>query len=307
MSDDLSLSGALLLPVLLLALALVAATVSAGAQAVAAGRPVTGPELLTPLRAGTRLLLVRRRTTLHPDALLWRIGGATILVTAVLALAVVPFGDRAVVPSAAGIVWFNAVETLLWAALWLTGWGANSAHGLIGGYRFVALAIAYELPFMLALITAGIPAASLDPAEIAAAQSDVWSVVTMPVAFAVYVVAALAFSFFGPFSSPTGGDAGGGVLAELSGVDRLVVLLGRYAWLAAAAAMAVPLFLGGGAGPLLPPAVWVLVKASLLLLVMVTLRWRLPLLRPERFEELGWLVLLPAILLQALVTSVLAL
>jgi len=209
--------------------------------------------------------------------------------------------------AAAGVVWFNATETLLWAALWLTGWGANSVHGLVGGYRFVALAVAYELPFMLALITSSVPAGSLDPAKIAAAQGDLWSVVTMPVAFLVYLVAALAFSFFGPFSSPTAGDSAGGVLAELSGVDRLVVLVGRYAWLAAAAAMAVPLFFGGGAGPLLPPTVWVLVKAALLLLVMVALRWRLPLVRPERFEEIAWVVLLPAILLQALLTAVLAL
>lgn len=307
MSDDLSLSGALLLPVLMLALALVAATVSAGAQAVAAGRPVNGLELLTPLRAGTRLLLVRRRTTLHPDALLWRIGGASILVTAVLALAVVPFGERAVVPSSAGIVWFNAVETLLWAALWLTGWGANSVHGMIGGYRFLALSVAYELPFMLALITAAVYGESLDPAVIAQAQDGLWAVVVMPVAFVVYLIAGLAFSFWGPFAQPAAGDAAGGVLAELSGVDRLVVLLGRYAWLVVTAAMSVPLFLGGGSGPVLPDVVWSLIKTVVVLVVLVLARWRLPLVRSDRFQEIAWLVLLPAVLLQALFVSVLVL
>lgn len=307
MSDDLSLSGALLLPGLMLALALVAATVSAGAQAVAAGRPVNGPELLTPLRAGTRLLLVRRRTTLHPDALLWRIGGASILVTAVLALAVVPFGERAVVPSAVGIVWFNAVETLLWAALWLTGWGANSVHGMIGGYRFLALSVAYELPFMLALITAAVYGESLDPAVIAQAQDGLWAVVVMPVAFVVYLIAGLAFSFWGPFAQPAAGDAAGGVLAELSGVDRLVVLLGRYAWLVVTAAMSVPLFLGGGSGPVLPDVNWSLIKTVVVLVVLVLARWRLPLVRSDRFQEIAWLVLLPAVLLQALFVSVLVL
>lgn len=306
-SEELRLLPALLLPFALLGLAAVAATASAAFGAAAAGRRVGPAELGTPFRETARLLAVRRRTTLHPDAMLWRLGGGAILVTAVLALAVVPLGERAAVESSAGVVWFNAAETLLWAALWLTGWGANSVHGLVGGYRFVALAVAYELPFMLALITAAIPAASLDPSAIATAQSDVWSVVTMPIAFVVYIVSALAFSFFGPFSSPAAGDVGGGVLTELSGVDRLVVLLGRYAWLAAAAAMAVPLFLGGGAGPLLPPVVWVLLKAALLLVLMAALRWRVPLVRPERFQEIAWLVLLPAILLQALVTSVLTL
>lgn len=307
MSEDLAVGTALLLPVVLLALASVGAVSSAAFAAVAAGRRPAASDLAAPFREGVRLLHVRRRTTLHPDALLWRVGGGAILVTALLALAVVPLGDRAVVPSSAAVVWFNAAETLLWAALWLTGWGANSVVGLVGGYRFVALAVAYELPFMLALITAAIPAGSLDPAEIAAAQGDMWSVVTMPVAFLVYLVATMAFSFYGPFAQPAAGDVAGGVLAELSGVDRLVVLIGRYAWLTAAAAMAVPLFLGGGSGPLLPPLAWQLLKTALVLVALVALRWRLPLVRAERFEELAWVVLLPAVLLQALVVSVLAL
>ena len=306
MPDAVPLSGVLLLPVLLLALAWVAATASAVLGGAAAGRG-PGAELATPLRETARLLQQRRRTTLHPDALLWRLGGGAVLTTAVAAFAVVPVGERAVVTSPVGVVWFNAAETLLWAALWLTGWGANSALGLVGGYRYLALAVAYELPFMLALITAGIPAGSLDPAAIATAQQDLWSVVTMPVAFVVYLVAALAFSFYGPFAQPAGSDAAGGVLAELSGVDRLVVLVGRYAWLTAAAAMAVTLFLGGGAGPLLPPTAWHLVKTLLVLLLLVVARWQLPVVRAERFEEIAWLVLLPAVLLQALVVSVLAL
>ena len=306
LAESLSPVGVLLLPVLPLALAWCAAAASAVLGAAAAGRSAA-PALATPAVEVTRLLHQRRRTTLHPDALLWRVGGGAVLTTAVVAFAVVPVGERAVVPSAVGVVWFNAAETLLWAALWLTGWGANSALGLVGGYRFLALAVAYELPFMLALITAAIPAGSLDPAVIAASQQDLWSVVTMPVAFVVYLVAALAFSFYGPFASPGGTDLGGGVLAELSGVDRLVVLVGRYAWLAAAAAMAVTLFLGGGAGPVLPPAVWHVGKTVLLLLLLVVVRWRLPAVRPERFEEIAWLVLLPAVLVQALVVSVLVL
>lgn len=293
-----------MLPVLLAGLAAVAATVSAGFAAVTAGRRVTTTELVAPVREGLRLLLVRRRTTLHPDALLWRIGGATVFVSAVLALAVVPIGEQAVVPSAVGIVWFNAVEALLWAALWLTGWGANSAVGLVGGYRFLALSLAYELPFMLVLITAAIRGASLDPAVVAQSQAELWSVVLMPVAFVVYLLSAVAFSFWGPFSQPAAGDVAGGVFAELSGVDRLVVVLGRYGWLVASAAMSVPLFLGGGSGPMLPDLAWQLIKTLVVLLVLVAARWRWPLVRAERFAEIAWLVLLPAVLLQALVVAV---
>ena len=43
-----------------------------------------------------------------------------------------------------------------------------------------------------------------------------------------------------------------------------------------------------------------------LLAVLVWLRRRLPALRPDKFVELGWMVLLPAVLLQDLVVAVVA-
>ncbi|MGI8722554.1 MAG: NADH-quinone oxidoreductase subunit H [Geodermatophilaceae bacterium] len=294
----------LLLPPGLLLVSGWAAALSAACQAHAAGRPVTVATIGRPVQEATRLLVIRRRRTRHPDALLWRVGGATLLMTAVLAAAVVPLGDVPIIGSEVGVVWFNAAETLLWAALWLTGWGANSVSGLVGGYRFLAQALAYELPLMLALITAAIGAASLDVVQIAAAQDRLWFVVWMPVAFAVFLISALALSFWGPFSQPSGADANGGVMAELSGVDRLIVLAGRYAWLTAAAGMSVPLFLGGGSGPLLPSWAWWSVKTLAVLGLLVLVRWRWPLVRVDRFEEVAWVVLLPAILVQALVVSV---
>jgi NADH-quinone oxidoreductase subunit H len=129
-------------------------------------------------------------------------------------------------------------------------------------------------------------------------------VVWMPLAFAVFCAGVLGFSVWGPLAAPAGADLAGGVLAELSGVDRWLLLAGRYALLAAGAAVAVPLFLGGGAGPVLPGWLWVPVKAVVLLGALVWLRRRVPLARPVRFLEVGWLVLLPASLVQLLVVAV---
>jgi NADH-quinone oxidoreductase subunit H len=97
------------------------------------------------------------------------------------------------------------------------------------------------------------------------------------------------------------------VQAELAGVDRLVFLVGRYLVLAAAAAFAVPLFLGGGAGPLLPDWAWTVLKTLLVLGVLVWARWRLPLVRMDRFEEWSWVVLLPVTLAQLFVVCVVVL
>lgn len=297
----------LVLPLLASGLALVAASTDSAVAALAAGRRVTLAELTTPVRESTRLLLTQRRTTVASDAVLWRLGGGGVIVVALLASLVVPLGAQPALDLPVGIVWFNAMEVLLWVLVWMAGWGANSAYSLVSGYRYLAQGLAYELPLMLALITAGLGAGSLRVVDVVAAQQDRWFVVEMPVAFVLYLAGVAGFSFWGPLSSAVAADLGGGVRGELSGVDRLVFVAGRYFALVVGAAFAVPLFLGGGAGPVLPGVVWVAVKTLAVLALLTWVRWRLPVIRPDRYVEVAWVVLIPLILAQTLGTSLLVL
>ncbi len=271
----------------------------------ASGQPFSRG-LTRPLDETARLLRQRRRVTVAADALLWRIGGAGLVVVALLMVTVVPLGNWTIFDLDVGVVWFNAMDVMVWALVWLTGWGANSAHALVGGYRFLAQALGYELPLMFALVAPPIAAGSLNLGVVASAQHDLWYVVWMPVAFLVYCLGVVAFSVWGPFAPALGSDIAGGAAAELSSVDRLLFEGGRYALLAAGAAFAVPMFLGGGSGILLPGWIWVLVKTALLLAVLVWLRRKLPVARPDWFLEVGWLLLLPAVLLQDLLVAVIA-
>jgi NADH-quinone oxidoreductase subunit H len=267
----------------------------------------TSGGMMRPVGESARLLRQRRRTTVAADTLLWRVGGTGLLVIAALMVTVVPLGEWTIFDLDVGVVWFNAIDVLVWAAVWLTGWGANSAHSLVGGYRFLAHGLGYELPLMFALVAPAIAAGSLNVGEVASAQQDqLWFAVWMPVAFLVYLMGVVAFSVSGPFAPAVGADIAGGARAELSGPDRLVWEAGRYALLAAGAAFAVPMFLGGGAGPVLADWMWVLIKAATVLAVLVWARRRLPALRPDLFMEVGWMVLLPAVLAQDLVVAVVA-
>ena len=289
------------------ALAVTAAMLDGALAARAGGRPggTIGGQV-RPFGEAARLMRQRRRTTVEADRLLWRIGGAGLLVVAALMVTVVPLGEWTIFDLDVGVMWFNAMDVTVWALVWLTGWGANSAHSLVGGYRFLAHGLGYELPLMFALVAPAIAAESLNVGAVAAAQEGLWFAVWMPVAFLVYLLGVAAFSVWGPFAPAIGTDVSGGARAELSGVDRLVFEAGRYALLAAGAAFAVPMFLGGGAGPLLPGWAWVLVKTVALLAVLVWLRRRLPAFRPDKFMEVGWMLLLPAVLLQDLVVAVIA-
>lgn len=275
-----------------------------GALAGRANGAVGGPS--RPFAEVARLMRQRRRTTVQADNLLWRIGGAGLLITAALMVAVVPLGEWTIFDLDVGVMWFNAMDVMVWALIWLTGWGANSAHSLVGGYRFLAHGLGYELPLMFALVAPAIAAESLNVGRVAAAQDGLWFAVWMPVAFLVYLLGVAAFSVWGPFSPALATDIAGGARAELSSVDRLLFEAGRYALLAAGAAFAVPMFLGGGSGPVLPGWLWVLVKTVVLLGVLVLVRRQLPVFRPDKFMEVGWILLLPAVLVQDLVVAVIA-
>jgi NADH-quinone oxidoreductase subunit H len=177
------------------------------------------------------------------------------------------------------------------------------------------LGLAYELPHMLAITTPAIAAGSLDPARVAEAQHGLWYAVWMPVAFLLYLVSTAAMAFWGPFAAPLGRDLAGGAAAEHAGLDRLLLRAGRWMLLVAAAAMAVPLFLGGGAPPPItgpdafggPPWGWVVVKLLVVLAVLLGLRRVMPVLRMERFATLAWVVLVPLAVAQALVVTVVVL
>lgn len=290
---------------LLAALALLAAALD-GALGAGVSRRGLVPGAAAPLREVARLLRQRRRRTVQADLLLWRVATSALVPLALAMVTVVPLGRWTLFDSPVGVVWFNALDVVVWALVWLAGWGPNAAFGLVGGYRFLAQALAYELPLMFALVAPPVAAGSLRVGDVAAAQEGLWYAAWMPIAFVVYCLGVVAFSVWGPFSAAVGTDLAGGVLTELSGADRLLFLAGRYALLSAGAAFAVPLFLGGGSGPLLPGWLWVLVKAVLLLAALVVLRRRLPAVRPDRFVEAAWVVLLPLVLVQDLVVAVVA-
>ncbi len=307
MVENAPLWSVLVAPVLLGVLAWAAAAGSAALSARAAGLPLRPGVLSVPVWQATSLVVQQRRSTQAADTLLWRLGGAAVAVAATLSVLVVPLGGYAVSDLSVGVVWFNAMEIVVWAALWLTGWGSNSVLPLVAGYRFVAQGMAYELPHMFALITTGLGAGSLQVGRIVDAQAGVWFVAWMPVAFVIYLISTLAMAFWSPFDQPLARDVAGGVAVELSGVDRLVLAAGRYLLLAAASAMAVPLFLGGGGGPVLPGWLWSVVKTLAVLGVLVWARTRVPTVRMDRFTEVSWMVLIPLALAQALVVAIIVL
>lgn len=183
------------------------------------------------------------------------------------------------------------------AAVYLAGWGPNSKYPLIAGYRFIGLMLAYEMPWAITIIAVSLPAGSLQLGAIVAAQSHLWNIVLQPLGFLLYLICALGIAFWGPLNVVSSSDLAGGVDVELSGAPLLVWQLGHYGLLLAVSAFAVPLFLGGSAGPWLPGPLWTVLKTLLIATLLLWISHRLPRIELEQFMKWAWILLIPLALL----------
>lgn len=248
-----------------------------------------------PWRAGLRHLFKEFRPTERPDPYLWLAAPVLLVGLALASLTVMPLSPTWIgADLSVGVVFFTAMFALVLVAAFWAGWGPNSKYALTSGYRFVGLMLAYEMPLAITIIAVALPAESLRLGAIVATQQQAyWNVVTQPVGFLIYLLCALAVPFWGPFNVVNAPDLAGGAREELSGAPLLVWRFGQYALLLALSAFAVPLFLGGGAGPWLPAPVWSIIKILLVGAGLIALSHHLPRVRLDRFMEVAWVFLIP--------------
>jgi NADH-quinone oxidoreductase subunit H len=264
--------------------------------------------LVSPLHDASLLLIQRRTDTERPDAQAWALAPALLAGLAAVGITVVPFdADLAAADIGSGFVLFAAAVAVVMVAVYLHGWSANSTFSLVGGYRFIAAALSFQIPFLLALLATALPAESLSVGEIVRAQEDLWNVVRQPLGLPLYLVVAAGVTFWGPLNFPDAADLGGGTTLEVSGPARLLWLVARAAMLVAVAVMGAAAFLGGWLGPILPGPLWMALKTLFLLFVLILARHLIVRVRLEHFVVVAWTVLIPLALIDVFVSGVLLL
>ena len=94
-----------------------------------------------------------------------------------------------------------------------------------------------------------------------------------------------------------------GFNVEYSSMKFALFFMAEYCHMFVFAAMVTTLFLGGWYGPLLPGPVWFFIKTFAIIFFCVWERSTFPRYRYDQVMELGWKVLLPAGLLNILLTG----
>jgi NADH-quinone oxidoreductase subunit H len=270
--------------------------------------------LLQPIADAVKLLCKEDIVPAAADPLIFRLAPAVVAATAMLMFAVVPLGPdlqlfgrpvaMVITDLNVGLLFVFALSSLGVYGVALGGWASNSKFALLGGIRGAAQMISYELALGLSLVPVVMLAGSFSLVAIVQAQADVPFIVLQPVSFAIFVISAMAESKRIPFDLPEAeNELGAGFHTEYSGMRFGLFFLGEYVHIQVLGALTAVFFLGGWHGPVLPPLVWLMLKILLVAVIMIWTRGTLPRLRYDQLMALGWKILIPAALINIVVTG----
>jgi NADH-quinone oxidoreductase subunit H len=245
---------------------------------------------------------------------LFILGPILVVLSGVLALAIIPFGDVKDgvgfygIDVSIGILYFFAVGAIAFYGLLLGGWASGSKYSFLGAMRSAAQLISYEVSMGLALLGVIMIAGSLSLVDIVHQQDAVWFIVPQFVGFLIFMVAGFAETNRAPFDLPEAdAELVQGYMTEYGGMRFGTFLLVEYMELVVVSGIAAAMFLGGwmGPGPGWLDPIWMATKMFVLILFFIWVRATLPRLRYDQLMGLGWKVLLPLATLNVLVTAVL--
>jgi NADH-quinone oxidoreductase subunit H len=191
----------------------------------------------------------------------------------------------------------------------MAGWSSANKFSLMGGLRAAAQLIAYELPLVLAAAAVVMQAGTLSLIGIVEAQESQWFVLTQPIGFLIFFMAAVAELARPPFDMPIAdSEIIFGHITEYTGLKFAFLLLTEYGGIVVMSAVTAVLFLGGYQAPpflgAIPEPLWMAGKIFALAFVIIWLRATFPRLREDQLQRFSWLVLIPLALVQILVVAV---
>jgi NADH-quinone oxidoreductase subunit H len=239
------------------------------------------------------------------DRAVFVIAPAVIMVTALLAFAVIPFAPGVAVANLdIGLLFFLAMSSMGVYSIVLAGWASNNKYSLLGGLRAAAQMLSYEVFMGLSLMGVVLLAGSFNLGIIVDAQRRIWFCIPQFLGFIIFLIAGIAETRRLPFDLPEAeSELVAGFHSEYSGMKFGMFFVGEYIGITLISALIVTLFFGGWLGPVLPPIVWFALKTFVFLCFFILLRAGLPRPRFDQLMACGWKLMLPLALLNLVVTG----
>jgi NADH-quinone oxidoreductase subunit H len=222
-----------------------------------------------------------------------------------------------------GLLFYFAIASLAVYGTTLAGWASYNKWSLLGGLRASSQMMSYEVTMGMAILGAFLVYGSLEPATIVEAQGNGilhWGIVTQPLGFILFFTAAIAETKRTPFDIPEGEPEVIGYFAEYSGMRFGMFFLAEFMEVVFISAVVTTVFFGGWQLPGLHAggfSFWALphwavatlhfatfaFKVFVLCWFQLMIRWTMPRFRPDQLMRLGWKQLLPASIVNIIVTA----
>lgn len=260
--------------------------------------------ILQSIADGIKLLTKEDIVPAQAHKFLFSLAPVLVLVGAIVPFVAVPFAEKLVVANMdLGLFFVLSFASLEVIGVVMAGWAPNSKWSLYGGMRLAAQMMSYEIPLGISALVAIVLSGSLNFAEIANQQRVLPWMLVSPwafVAFFIFYIAGLASAKRAPFDLPEAeSELVSGFHTEYSGMRFAFFFLAEYASMVLLSAVASVLFLGGwhfpfdATGKPVLGVLQLLTKVSVLLFVMLWLRWTLPRVRIDQVLFTCLKVLLP--------------
>jgi len=273
---------------------------------------------------------------------------------ALMAFAAIPFGpplelggrviDLQVAKIDVALLYIFAMLSLGVYGVILAGFASRNNYAILGGLRATAQMISYEIALGVAVVGVIMVYGTMDLGQMVKLQGarpdswmPHWGIFVQPVAFVIFLTAALAETKRAPFDLPEGESEIIGYFVEYSGMKFGMFLFTDFLETIMVACLATTLFFGGWQVPFLVtynpdtldflatpyfrfpwgevPVVsnWMYVflgiasfvtKVVIFCWVFMQLRWTLPRFRYDQLMTLGWKGLFPIAVANVVVTAV---
>jgi len=290
--------------------------------------------LLQPIADAFKLMFKEVISPAQSDRALFFVAPAVVMMPALAAWAVVPFGPGYVLSDInAGLLYVMAVTSLGVYGIIIAGWASNSKYAFLGALRAAAQMVSYELAMGFVLVGVLLVSGSLNLTTIVEGQTRgwfanhgltflSWNWLPLLPLFGVYVISACAETNRHPFDVVEGeSEIVAGHMIEYSGMAFALFFLGEYANMILLATMSVLLFLGGWSAPVdlgllagielpswwshgLAGWAWFFAKIAGGCSMYIWIRASFPRYRYDQLMRLGWKVFLPLTLFWLVVVAV---
>ena len=209
--------------------------------------------LAQPIADGIKLLLKEDIVPAGADKWVFLLAPVISVTAAFTVFAAIPFAPNFFITDVnIGLLFVLAVSSLGIYGIILGGWSSNSHYPLLGALRSSAQLVSYEVAAGMAIVGVLLISNSLSMVQIVQTQQKmgVWNIFLQPVAFVIYVIAAIAETNRNPFDLPEAeSELTAGFHTEYSGFRFALYFMAEYTNMVLVSSIAVTLFLGGWLRP----------------------------------------------------------